>query len=95
MGPHDQILALNLAELARDVAAWHADRWSTASDALVGLKLCEETGEVADAIAKGGDVLGECADVILVALAVAARFGSPDEIAERTVSKLRRNAASG
>lgn len=66
-----------------EVQGWHEDTWPDASDDLVMVKLAEECGEVAQLIGKRtgdrGLVLEELADVVIVAVALARRFGSVGE----------------
>lgn len=69
--------------LQQEIADWHEARFPEAQMEHVALKVCEEAGEVAKAIngvvgsnsaTGGGDVAGECADVLISMLALLGRW---------------------
>lgn len=92
-------MSLDLESLQSRAVTWHKQRFPEADISHVGLKLCEETGEVASAInalvgtnsATGkGNVLDESADVLISLLVILGRWrlDSFESLVDATERKL-------
>ena len=92
-------MTLSIESLQSRAVTWHKQRFPNAELAHVGLKLCEESGEVASAInglvgtasATGkGDVLDESADVLISLMVILGRwrFDSFESLCDAAERKL-------
>lgn len=96
-GHPSKLVALDFEALSQMAAGWHVQRFPAASSAELGLKLAEECGEVCRAInsdlavnsdKRDTSVVEECADVLIVMMALLGRWYPMVNLLDEVTKKL-------